>query len=78
MPTWRTNGSCKMRSNRWTSEHASLHDPPLDTHKLEGLILEVAIKAPQPFPPLGSGLTLTPMLFNTVVHSPTTGNKYPG
>ena len=48
------------------------------THKLVGLILEVAMKAPHPFPPLGSGLTETPMLFKTVVHSPTTGKRYPG
>ena len=73
------NGSYKMVQNPSRQIKLSrIVNRPLETHQLEGLILEVAMKAPQPFPPLGSGLTLTPMLFKTVVHSPTTGNKYPG
>jgi hypothetical protein len=58
--------------------NVSRHRMVVRTHKLVGLILEVAMKAPHPFPPLGSGLTETPMLFKTVVHSPTTGKRYPG
>jgi hypothetical protein len=48
------------------------------THQLAGLMEEVATKLPHPDPELGSGLATTPIFSNTVVHSPTTGNKYPG